>query len=127
MNQAKIARLKEQRAKTTFKDKKVYWEGISIDKDEDGYVYVPQGSHLGDTLISLDDTYEESGEDCLYVSDVINAIPELIAEIEKLRDGMNRIKRQARFSIDKEHERNGLLITIDIVDSTLLGEGNTES
>lgn len=57
--------------KTTFhKDKKFDWEGLKIDSD---LIYVPQGSHLGETLIMFDDNYEGSGEDALFISEVLKA------------------------------------------------------
>lgn len=44
-----------------------------------------QGSHLGETLIALDDTYENSDEDCEYIEAACAALPELVAEIRRLR------------------------------------------
>lgn len=46
---------------------------------------IPQGSHLGETLISLDDTYEQSKEDCALVEELRNALPSIIAELEASR------------------------------------------
>ncbi len=43
------------------------WSGRKVDS-QDGYVYIPQGSHLGNTLICLGDTYENSAKDCDFIS-----------------------------------------------------------
>jgi len=42
------------------------WDGMRVASD--GHVYVPECSHLGETLISLDDTYENSGNDCAFIA-----------------------------------------------------------
>jgi len=44
-----------------------------------------QGSHLGETLIALDDTYDGSQEDCDYIEAACETLPELITEIRRLR------------------------------------------
>lgn len=63
------------------------WENLEIETDDEGtHIYVPQGSHLGDTLIALDDTYETSGEDCLYIQEACKAAPRLIKEIQELKN-----------------------------------------
>jgi hypothetical protein len=66
---------------TTFAkaDELPIWDGIDFDdpiSEEDApplgkYVHVPQGSHLGETLITLDDDYEGSGEDCLFIQSLL--------------------------------------------------------
>lgn len=44
-----------------------------------------QGSHLGQTLIALDDTYENSQADCEYIEAACEALPALVAEVRRLR------------------------------------------
>ncbi len=46
--------------------------------------YIAQGSYLGETLITLGDTYENSGADCLLLETLRNALP---AILEALRAG----------------------------------------
>ena len=51
-----------------FKDRDWTWDDMEVDDDDgDRYVYVPQGGTLGDTLITLGNTYEGSGTDCEYI------------------------------------------------------------
>jgi hypothetical protein len=52
--------------------------------------YVPQCSHLGHTLIALDDTYENSREDC--------------ALLEELRNNAKALLRLARLGLAAEAE-----------------------
>jgi hypothetical protein len=69
---------------TTFAEgkKPPTWDGMKIedpeeDPEEGGYppfgkfIYVPQCSYLGGTLISLGDDYEKSGEDCLFIQELL--------------------------------------------------------
>ena len=54
------------------------WEGTS--KGENGGPpYVPQGSHLGSTLISLDDTYENAPYDCAFIASSRTNVLKLVA------------------------------------------------
>ena len=46
--------------------------------DEDGYVFIPQCAYLGGTLISLADTYENSGIDCDLLAAARNCLPALL-------------------------------------------------
>lgn len=56
--------------KSTFSDNSDFeWNGLEI--DEEDYVYVPQGSHLGGTLICFDDNYEDSGHDALLITELL--------------------------------------------------------
>ena len=65
-----MKKLKELWDRTTLKTtKNCEWEDLSIDTG--GWIYVPQGSKFGDTLIMLDDDYENSGDDCLFISELI--------------------------------------------------------
>lgn len=54
-------------------------------EDDDGYVFIPQCSYLGSTLISLADTYENSGYHCDLVAESVNALPALLDEVVRLR------------------------------------------
>ena len=78
-----IEKLKKLFEDSTFsKDMKFDWEGFQdrILKGGDRFIYVPQGSHLGDTLIVFEDAYEGSGEDALFISELLK---EFIKEIKK--------------------------------------------
>lgn len=67
MNSQALERLFE---KTNFcKDKKLpEWDDIKI---EDDYVYIPQCSYFGGTLINMGDTYENGGFDGLFIQELI--------------------------------------------------------
>lgn len=72
-----IEKLKELFDKTTFaEDKNFEWEGLEVEKD---FVYAPQGSHLGKTLIVFDDNYEGSGNDAIFISELLK---EFYKEVE---------------------------------------------
>lgn len=66
------------------------WDGAQYVGHGETLPYVPQGSHLGQTLISLDDTYENSRADCALVAALLNAAPALLAELRRLRDENER-------------------------------------
>ena len=44
-----------------------------------------QGSHLGETLICLDNTYENCQADCVFIENARTDIPKLLAEIKRLK------------------------------------------
>lgn len=53
------------------------WQGLKVHQDPfETHVHVPQCSHLGDTLISLDDTYEDSGWDCFFIQELLRLYQE---------------------------------------------------
>jgi hypothetical protein len=58
----------------------VSWEGRK--ELDGGYVYIPQGSCLGGTLINLGDTYENSAEHCDFFAEAINTLPALLADLD---------------------------------------------
>ena len=58
-------------------------KGPLVWERKDGRVF--QGSHLGETLIALDDTYDGSQEDCEFIEAACEAVPELVAEVRRLR------------------------------------------
>lgn len=58
--------------------------------------YVPQGAHLGETLISLDDTYENSQADCDFIAHAREDVPSLLKEVERLR----KIEKLAEALVD---------------------------
>lgn len=70
------------------------WDGLNRDRvdPENTFIWVPQGSHLGDTLITLDDTYEGSGEDCDYIALVANHTPDIIAFTRRLLEVVNLLR-----------------------------------
>ena len=55
---------------TLYKERDFDWSEM---KKEKNYVWVPQGSRLGNTLITFDDDYEGSGEDALFISELLKA------------------------------------------------------
>ena len=88
-------------------DRTWQWDGRKVDED-DGYIYHPQGSYLGSTLITLGDTYEDDHHDL----DFIAAAPKIAAKCIEL-DAVNReliTKLQAIYE---------LLPTDDFTDSRL--------
>ncbi|MEK6881672.1 MAG: hypothetical protein AABY22_18780 [Nanoarchaeota archaeon] len=73
-----IEKLKKLYENSTFSENDNFdWEDLEVKED---YVYVPQGSHLGETLIVFDDNYEGSGEDALFISELLK---EFIKEVKK--------------------------------------------
>lgn len=62
---------------TTFaKEVKPFaWDRLQATKSKEyplgRFIHVPQGSCFGDTLISLADTYENGGEDCLFIQELV--------------------------------------------------------
>lgn len=70
------------------------WERMDIEETEDGpYVYVPECAYLGDTLIVLTDTYENSGNDCLYVQTACKEFPGAIRRIQELEAECERLEK----------------------------------
>lgn len=65
--------LKKLFKQTTFaKDDPPTWAKLSVaEEDGEKHFYVPQCSMLGETMISLADTYEQSGADCVFISELI--------------------------------------------------------
>lgn len=47
--------------------------------------YVSQGSHLGDTLVCLDDVYEGAQEHCAFIEHAPSDIRALLAEVARLK------------------------------------------
>lgn len=68
------------------------WEKAEV---EDGEFWVPQGSHLGNTTINLGDTYETSGDDCLYVQTACENYPEVLRRAidaeERIQSALDRL------------------------------------
>jgi len=60
-------------------------EDCEFDVQPDGWVNVRQGARIGETLIMLDDTYENSGKDWQFIAHARQDIPALIHEVERLR------------------------------------------
>jgi hypothetical protein len=50
----------------------------------EGYLYVPQGAHLGHTSIVLDYQYEDSGKDWDFLAHARTDVPVLVAEVRRL-------------------------------------------
>lgn len=90
MDEKELKELEKVRKRASKCDWK--WEGLKVtaEEDEDGkpytHVYVPECSYLGGTGVMMsNNSYENYGDDCLYVQSACRAVPKLIAEIRKLR------------------------------------------
>lgn len=71
MNQTKLHRIKSalrESIEIASKATDGPWTWTDQQEEENELPYVPQCSYLGDTLICLADTYENSREDCAFVS-----------------------------------------------------------
>lgn len=66
------------------------WDGRSV--DDDGYVFIGQGSYLGETLIQLADTYEGASDDCDLLAAARNHLRELCEEVLRLRAENERLR-----------------------------------
>jgi hypothetical protein len=75
-----LRKLYEETSFAGISGDKIGWSDLRIEPDlerESGlYVYVPQCSYLGNTLICLADTYEKSGVDCLFIQELIRLYSE---------------------------------------------------
>lgn len=73
-----IERLRELEAKAT--PGPWYWNERKV--SDDGYVYIPQGSYLGDTLVCLGDSYEGYQADLDLLSELRNHCKTLLTIAE---------------------------------------------
>ena len=91
------------------------WEGRK--QDEEGFVWVPQGSYFGETLICLGDDYEDSGNDCDYVAGACLHLPRAVAELRQALETMAVWKRAQEVWQDRaekaEAERDALLVKVE--------------
>lgn len=71
------------------------WTWTDQWSEENELPYVPQCSYLGDTLICLADTYENSREDCAFLAHARTMTPlackALLAAIEGLEQALNGV------------------------------------
>lgn len=94
------------------------FDGMKVE-EEDGerWVYVPECSQLGDTLIMLSDTYEGSGSHCEYVQTACQKVPLLLDTIDNLwyqlvrlsfgiQQGGTDIEALASSILEEEDRRN---------------------
>lgn len=73
------------------------WDGMTVDA-EDGYVYVPECSYLGETAICLSHVYEGGGRDCAFIAAanpqailaLISTLRSRDAEVAGLRRALER-------------------------------------
>lgn len=92
-NAIKDAELKEgARLLKLLTKGRLEWDGkrepAKFDGEPDpfnGCPYVPQGSHLGETLICLDDTYENSAQDCAAIEWLVKYGAKLVKELQAQR------------------------------------------
>ena len=57
------------------------WVWNDMQRSDDGYVYVPEGATLGETLITLDDHYEGYGEDASFIAESPAIVRELLSAV----------------------------------------------
>lgn len=79
------------------------WFGKGREQDEDGFIYHPQGSYLGSTMIVLGDTYENDHLDLDFIAnapadirdllDALNAANERNAKLEEAAEVLRRRRR----------------------------------
>lgn len=62
-----------------------HWTWDNRGSYEDG-TYIHQGAHLGETLITLDDTYEGATHDCLFIEHAPKDIAALLALVKTLQE-----------------------------------------
>ena len=68
------------------------WQRLDQSISEDGSkVYVPECTYLGETLIALMDTYENSGFDCLLIQEALQYLKPLLEEVKKLREILDKL------------------------------------
>lgn len=62
-------------ARTNFNGaKNPKWDGMKM--YEDGYIYVHEYSYFGGTLINLAGDYEDSGNDCMFIQELVRLYKE---------------------------------------------------
>jgi hypothetical protein len=83
LSKARLKQIREREQKATTD-----WEWSGKKFDQDGYVHIPQGSYLGETLITLGDTYEDYQDDCLFAEEARANIPDLLAYVEFLEKAL---------------------------------------
>lgn len=68
-------------------------------RDDDGEPWAPQGATLGETLITLGDTYDSSAVDWCFVAHAREDVPNLIREVRRVLDLFAR-ERAVRLSYE---------------------------
>lgn len=54
--------------------------------------YIPQGAYLGETLVTLGDTYEGSEHDCAFIAESRTLVPELAEALERAEADARRYR-----------------------------------
>ena len=73
------------------------WDNLKQINVKDGsYIYVPQGSFLGNTLINLNDNYGNSGFDCLLIEDALKYLEPLLLEVKESRERIDKITQNLK-------------------------------
>ena len=67
------------------------WEWSDREVESNGYVYIPQGSTLGDTLIQLGDNYEGYQSDCDFIAHSREDIPYLLSLLRSAEEALQDI------------------------------------
>lgn len=61
------------------------WEWDGREEEDDGFIYHPQGSYLGQTLICLGDTYEDDHLDLDFIARAPRDMEYLLSELKRVR------------------------------------------
>lgn len=118
-----IEELTKLAAKHNLTSEPPMWDNMKIDPD--GYVYVPQCSYLGDSLVSLADTYEGSGDFCLLIQEALRHLPALLRERESLlrvREAAEKARpaiAELLSGLDPEDRPIGLVRASRLIDAAL--------
>ncbi len=80
------------------------WEWTDESKDDDALPYVAQCAYLGDTLITLCDTYENSREDCALASRSRNLTPKMVRALLTTIDAIETALHYAHFVEKQDYE-----------------------
>lgn len=77
---------------------------------DDERLYVTQGAHIGDTLIALDDTYENADKDWSFIAHARTDIPALLSEVERLRGENEALRRTCPACGSDDPDRYGVMM-----------------
>lgn len=87
------------------------WSDAHAPEDGETVGYVPQGSHLGETLISLADTYENSREDCAFLAAARTDVPLLCDRVEALERVLEGLRLVGLSVVERADIPNAWAIT----------------
>jgi hypothetical protein len=70
------------------------WEWTEADMEGEDYVYVPETSTLGSTLIMMESTYENHAEDATFIAHAPKDVAALLAEVTRLRQTVDELSNK---------------------------------